>query len=188
MALLAVVLHSNRTLRMPLQKLRYQIVDSSAPQDIIEFLSRSVIDQQFVLPLSERDISIEKRVHLGLKTGVWLTVVAEGHIIGCRLIKFDAESRVATFSTLAIHPDFQRLGVGTALLQRSIALARERFAADTIRFDTWSSNQATRRLASKFGFKKTGDVTDVAKRPEGVTSVEYELDLRMNTADGSPSP
>jgi RimJ/RimL family protein N-acetyltransferase len=178
------MLNFNRTQRMRPQKLGYQIVDTSPSQDIIEFLSQSVIDQQFVLPLSQRDITIEQRVHLGMKTGVWLTVVSEGRIIGCRLIKFDPESRVVTFSTLTIHPDFQRRGVGTALLQRSIALARERFAAETIRFDTWSSNQATRRLASKFGFRKIGDVADVVKRPEGVTSVEYELDLR---SDETPS-
>ena len=168
------------------QKPNFQIIDSSPVQDIIEFLRQSVIDQQFVLPLSQRDISIEERVHAGMKSGVWLTVVSEGHIIGCRLIKFEPESHAVTFSTLVIHPDFQRLGVGTALLQRSISLARERFSADTIRFDTWSSNQATRHLASKFGFRKIGDVVDVAKRPAGVTSVEYELDLRSDATDEPP--
>ena len=168
--------------RLASQALSYQIVDNSPASDIIRFLTQSVIDQQFVLPLSKRDIGIEERVLRGKKTGVWLTVVSDGQIIGCRLIKSGPASHAVEFSTLAIHPDFQRIGVGTALLQRSIAVARERFAAETIRFDTWSTNQATRRLAAKFGFRKVGESVDLVKRPEGVTSVEYELDLRQGAA------
>lgn len=182
----------NQTLRMPSREIIYQIVDSSPAEGIIAFLSQSVIDQQFVAPLSQRDMTIEERVHRGLKSGVWLTVVSGRQIIGCRLIKTEPESRVVNFSTLVIHPDFQRFGVGTALLQRSIAVVRERFAADIIRFDTWSSNTATRHLASKFGFRKVREVADPHKRPEGVTSIEYELDLRTCTAgpraDADESP
>lgn len=180
---MTALFNPNQTLSMTPREISYQIVDSSSAEGIIAFLSQSVIDQLFVSPLSQRDITIEERVHRGMKSGVWLTVMSGQHIMGCRLIKSEPENRVVHFSTLTLHPDIQRIGVGTALLQRSIAVARERFGADIIRFDTWSSNQATRRLASKFGFKKIREIVDPVKRPEGVTSVEYELDLRPGTTD-----
>jgi len=54
---------------------------------------------------------------------------------------------------LAVHPDYQGLGLGKALTQQSILLAREA-SADQLRLDTWSKNRVSSAMYSSLGFER----------------------------------
>jgi N-acetylglutamate synthase-like GNAT family acetyltransferase len=147
-------------------------------QDLVNFLQKPEIDQAFVRPLSQRDVSINARVHTTFQKGFWLLAKYENFIVGCRGCKgiVDCEKGILEFTTTAIDPAFQRQGIGTLLFQRGIAAALERYAPRLLRIDSWSGNARLEKLVTKMGFVKSRTYDDPTKRPAGVLSVEYILD------------
>ena len=146
-------------------------------QDLVNFLQKPEIDQAFVRPLSQRDVSIDARVHTTFQKGFWLLAKHEGRIVGCRGCKgiVDSEKGILEFTTTAIDPAFQHQGIGTFLFQRGIAAALERYAPRMLRIDSWSGNTRLEKLVTKMGFVKSRTYDDPTKRPAGVLSVEYTL-------------
>ena len=147
-------------------------------QDLVNFLQKPQIDQAFVRPLSQRDVSIDARVHSTFQKGFWLLAKHEDIIVGCRGCKgiVDCEKGILEFTTTAIDPAFQRQGLGTLLFQRGIAAALERYTPRLLRIDSWSGNTRLEKLVTKMGFVKSRTYDDPTKRPAGVLSVEYILD------------
>lgn len=64
---------------------------------------------------------------------------------------------------IAVHPDFQRKGIGTELLRSCVNLARSR-NFERLEADTQADNRAMRRLVEKHGFKLEGVRTKRVKR------------------------
>jgi ribosomal protein S18 acetylase RimI-like enzyme len=62
----------------------------------------------------------------------------------------------AIIHRLCVHPDFQRIGVGSETLRVTENLAREKgFAA--LRLDVFSQNRYSLRMYAKSGYAKTGE-------------------------------
>ena len=64
---------------------------------------------------------------------------------------------------IIVHPDFQRRGIGTKLLQACLSLAGRR-GFKRLEADTLANNKAMRRLLEKFDFKLEGVRTKRFKR------------------------
>ncbi|MDH7564567.1 MAG: GNAT family N-acetyltransferase [Candidatus Bathyarchaeota archaeon] len=54
---------------------------------------------------------------------------------------------------LDVHPDFQRLGIGTLLLKKAVSVAKAK-KKQALSIHTWESNQKTLGFAYKNGFEK----------------------------------
>lgn len=146
--------------------------------DLVDFLSQPEIDQAFVKPLSQRNISIKDRVAHTHEIGFWLLAKNDAQIVGCRGCKgiVVQEPRVVEFTTTAVDPAYRKLGIATLLVQTGIAFAYKRFAPQFMRFDSWATNAQVERMAIRAGFTKGRVYDDPAKRPVGKKSVEYIMD------------
>jgi ribosomal protein S18 acetylase RimI-like enzyme len=69
--------------------------------------------------------------------------------------KIDASSHVVELKGLAVDPDHQRSGIGTALVQAAIGAARRRKARRIV-LRVLASNPTARRLYERCGFKVEG--------------------------------
>ena len=145
-------------------------------EKIVEFLSKPVIDNMFLKPLSERDISIRERVQKKYEQGIWLLLEENIDVIGCRAIIYDKNKETATLSTFAVHPNHKGKGYGSILYEKSLEVAKE-YSPKKIIVDSWTGNKAAEYLAYKFGFTKVDEYDDPEKRPEGVKTVVYQKDL-----------
>lgn len=56
---------------------------------------------------------------------------------------------------IMVHPEYQRRGIGTGLLEAAVSLAR-RQGFERLEADTLAHNKAMRRIAEKAGFKLEG--------------------------------
>ena len=82
-----------------------------------------------------------------------------GHVVGFCTLQFtsphDPNRAAAEIPAIFVHPDHWRRGIGSALLDRSLNLARERRIPDVV---LWviESNTAARRLYESRGFRPDG--------------------------------
>jgi ribosomal protein S18 acetylase RimI-like enzyme len=87
----------------------------------------------------------------------FLLAVVEQVIVGFSVVKFhkrlDPSRYDPTSCTIgvAVHPDFRRRGIGTALIERGLEEARKR-AIETVYTSTFMDNIAMQKLAEKVGF------------------------------------
>lgn len=144
-------------------------------EELISFLKLPVIDNMFVRPLSQRSISVEKRVREKYEKGKWILLVDDDKIVGCRGVVYDEEKNTVQFSTFAIHPDYHGRGFGNKVYQYSIDLSKSSYHPKKILVDSWGTNIASKKMAEKFGFVKIKEFEDPDKRPPGITTVVYEL-------------
>jgi len=145
---------------------------------LIAFLSRADIDNMFQLPLSKRKTSISDRVYNHYEHGSWLLLLDLDKVIGCRAVLYDAEEDVAEFSTFAVDPSYAGKGLGSMLYKYSIDFVKERYNPKKIKVDSWTGNAVAEHLAYKFGFKKADEYDDPGKRPDGMKTVVYELEVK----------
>jgi ribosomal protein S18 acetylase RimI-like enzyme len=90
--------------------------------------------------------------------GRYLVAEAEAQIVGHGLLDplpF-ASVRHVVHLTLAVHPEWQRRGVGRALLGSLIEWAKGTEAVEKIELHVRSSNTAAQALYRKLGFTETG--------------------------------
>jgi N-acetylglutamate synthase-like GNAT family acetyltransferase len=140
---------------------------------ILDFLSRAEIASGFIPNLANRSVSIRNRVYND--DLVWIVATLDANIIGCRGVFISVPNNENTFTTLAVDPRFQKIGVGCALFELSVYKA-ESLGHRTLRFDSWSGNDGISKLAYKFGFKIIQDAFS-GKRPEGVRNLIYVREL-----------
>ena len=75
------------------------------------------------------------------------------HIVGMIVVWFIVDE--AHIGTIAVHPDYQRCGIGRRLLAASL-LESQKLGAVTALLEVRSSNLAAQDLYKKFGFVKAG--------------------------------
>ncbi len=66
------------------------------------------------------------------------------------------DGRFAVIHRLCVHPDFQRIGVGSETLRLIENLAREK-GYTSLRLDVFSQNPYSLRMYAKSGYAKTGE-------------------------------
>ena len=149
-------------------------VEADLPQ-IVAFLSIPVVDQSFVPPLSSRRTGVADRVQNKFKHGFWLIALCGSDIVGCRGCNGEDSRHVVEFSTLAVAPEFSGRGLGCLLMRRSVQVASTLYTPSMMKFDSWVTNEAVRKIALRIGFTPTRVYDDPEKRPPGIQSVEYVL-------------
>ena len=146
---------------------------------LIAFLQRPEIDGSFLPPLSQRPVSIATRVHSKMESGFWLIARRGTEILGCRGCNglVDPVFRIVEFSTMSLAPEARGLGLGKLLMVEAIALSLQLYQPRQIRLDSTEGNQAMAGLMKSLGFRVSRVYPDPEKRPPGVRSVEYILDI-----------
>lgn len=140
---------------------------------IREFLSIPEIDQSFVKPLSERNITIDQRVRMYYHNGVWIIGHEDGEISGCVAVRCQRES--AYISTYALRPHALNMGIG--LLDYALGYAKNSCHAKLIDTDSWENNRVVDMILKRKGFKVESVYDDPVKRPEGLKTVYYTLTI-----------
>lgn len=87
-----------------------------------------------------------------LGPGVRLKAVAEGRLVGFVMGEPKPAERFAWIATLGVHPDFQRRGIATQLLNAVEA----RLTEPTIKLTVRHSNEGALALYRKFGYTAVG--------------------------------
>jgi ribosomal-protein-alanine N-acetyltransferase len=108
----------------------------------------------FPLPWSERSY----RYELEQNSAAQLLVADYDHLDRIRLVGYIGFWFVVDemhISTLAVHPDFRRRGIGEALLEGALHLA-DSLGGVIATLEVRTSNQAALHLYSKFGFEVVG--------------------------------
>ncbi len=154
------------------RNIKYKIAEWIELRKIISFLSLSEIDQSFVKPLSERDISIRERVRQKYDIGEWIIATDGYSVVGCvAVIPKDNELEISTF---AVDHKYRGRGIGTRLLDESIRLGYQNYGhLEYIIMDSWEGNEAVECLMGKKGFDFYKSFEDKDKRPEGVKTFIY---------------
>lgn len=103
-------------------------------------------------------------------------------VVGYAGLWFDGE--VTQVMTIGVDPEYQRLGVGRALLQALVDRSRQ-LRASAMLLEVRVDNDAAIALYEKFGFTKIG----LRKRyyqPEDKDAYTMRLDLTASQTDGAP--
>jgi ribosomal protein S18 acetylase RimI-like enzyme len=109
--------------------------------------------------------------------GKYLVAELEGKIAGHAMLdplKLAAIRHVVHL-TIAVHPRWQRKGIGKALLDALIRWARAAAAVEKIELHVRSSNTGTQKMYKSFGFTEVG----LWKRRIRVSPDEYLDDVAM---------
>ena len=117
------------------------------------------------IPAFEGDVeraftAFKKSIESLSETGdEFLVAVMDGRVVGfagiCRLEGKTGEMRHVGEVGIAVHPDFQRSGIGTKLLKTCVNLAGRR-DFKRLEADTLAHNMAMRRILEKTGFRLEG--------------------------------
>lgn len=81
-----------------------------------------------------------------------------------------------------VHRDWRSHGVGRALIDGAIAWAAEN-DVQLIALSVLDSNPQARRLYERIGFRVTGRTPDLVRRPDGTTTGDTQMLLRIPTKD-----
>lgn len=117
-------------------------VEGSSDYRTVEVLTRDAFWDLYVSGCDEHYLTHLMRSHQDFVPELSLVAEVDGAIVGCimttvsRLSCPGRELRTLTFGPLAVHPDYQRQGIGKALIERVAELGLERgFAASVIMGD-----------------------------------------------------
>lgn len=91
------------------------------------------------------------------KSVLWVAEIdpfdGEKKIVGMTVVWLIIDE--AHIATLAVHPEYRQLGIGSRLLAKSLASAIER-GADQATLEVRASNEAAQALYKRFGFEVVG--------------------------------
>ena len=143
---------------------------------LVTFLEQPAIDLTFITPLSQRSYSIRDRVYNEFHDGYWILAKLDNKIIACLALipnKDDIE-----ISTYAVDQQLRGRGIGSTLIDLAIETTKEKYPGKrTLILDSWEGNPAIDKLMQNKGFVLRESFEDPAKRPKGIKTVVYEINL-----------
>lgn len=162
---------------MILLNIKLKVAEKKDLGNIVKFLSEPDIDNSFIKPLSERDITITDRVVRKYINGVWLLATYKKDIAGClALIENPHDVEISTY---AVSAQYRGQGIGSILLNYAYEKTKELYKTHNyITLDSWGGNEAITHLMKKHGYKLIKDYDDPIKRPKGYTTVVYIKSLK----------
>ena len=169
---------------MNIGAVEYKLVTYQERDSLVQFLQRPEIDALFNLPLSQRQESIFDHVDKRINTNnsFWVIAVLNEQIVGCidtDYLGIDEQGQKSVMaSTLAVDPamEYERIAIG--LGYTSMMRAIRMFGAESYCTDSWEGNIPFRKAMLSIGFKEYKCFVDNEKRPQGIRSVVYQLDLK----------
>ena len=157
-------------------------------KEMLSFIIRASGETEFLLKNPEEfaDFSIEqeKAFLQGSNTdpnGIMIVCLVNGKIAGNCQITFRAGMKVGHRASVAIAilQEFWGLGIGTALFEEMIRIAKERGGVHQIELDFVEGNARARALYEKMGFRITGVVPDAIRLRDGSLVNEYTMVKRL---------
>ncbi len=105
----------------------------------------------------------------------------DGRLVGTCDITFktDFKSRHRGGVGIAIQREFWSLGIGTAMLQTLISIARSRQGVTQLELDFIEGNSRARALYEKMGFRICGVIPDAIRLSDGTLLNEYMMILKL---------
>jgi len=156
-----------------------RVLEKEDIPDLVDFLSDPLVDSEFVKPLSQRSQSIEERVnYYYYYNGFWLIAIDNDKFYACVAVAYDKDEELASISTSYISPDYRKDDFYKGFIEDCIDKSIELYNPKAIIVDSWKGNKNVDRLGERLGFKIIDEYEDTEKRPEGVKTVVYRLDLR----------
>jgi ribosomal protein S18 acetylase RimI-like enzyme len=120
------------------------------PEDLAAFLSKSFTAEALIKLIEEPSV------------GIWLALAADGTPIGfvvvggCKLPVANLESTAGEVRQLYVLARFQKLKLGTRLLDTSLDWLATQGRAP-LYVGVWSENYGAQRLYERYGFAKVGE-------------------------------
>jgi GNAT superfamily N-acetyltransferase len=137
---------------------------STAPENIASFIDTNLSAERFAEYLADPRRAI-------------ITAAQDGRIVGyAMLIRDDRTEDTAELSKMYVVPDHHGAGVSTALMERTLAIARE-WGVRRVWLGVNQGNQRAQRFYAKNGFEVSGTRTfQVGDRRENDYVMVRELD------------
>lgn len=133
---------------------RYRTTDAEAVKHLHRVALRDVGTDPADVPGTE-DLDDIETAYLD-SGGEFLVAEIEGELVGMGGLKVDGTE--AELFRMRVHPDHQRDGIGSALLDRLEAAARER-GVETLSAETARRQAAATRFYPDHGYSETGQRT-----------------------------
>ena len=172
------MIYPSRTIR--LRDGREATLRAPDPQkDAVEmnaFLKTCAAETEFILRYPEECTITDEQEAAYLQAlldspdGVMIVCEVEGEIAGNSQLTFNSRLKTRHRAEVAVglKRKFWGLGIGTALFEEMIALARQR-GVSQIELDYLEGNERGRRLYEKMGFRSTGETPDAYRLKDGTS-------------------
>jgi len=154
-----------------------KVADLQDLPELVAYLSCPDIDHSFKKPLSEREIAIAERVKHYYEHGFWVFARIAGTIYACIAAVPSTEEQKVFLSTMAVRNCKRGKKLGNDVYEKAIKLATERYQAKYVIVDSWEGNKEVTLLLTNRGYVPIASYYDKSKRPPGIKTVEYQLEL-----------
>jgi ribosomal protein S18 acetylase RimI-like enzyme len=120
--------------------------------DILNLLN--AVNNEFVPPLTDSEnLRVKITRILNDRQRGWIKAVDEGVVIGVVAIIYNyRRPQLGLIETLAVLPEFRRLGIGKKLVQFAMSKLFQS-GMETSLITTWETNEAALAMYEKLGFK-----------------------------------
>jgi ribosomal protein S18 acetylase RimI-like enzyme len=120
--------------------------------DILNLLN--AVNNEFVPPLTESEnLRVKITRILNDRRRGWIKAVDDGVVIGVVAIIYNyRRPQLGLIETLAVLPEFRRLGIGKKLVQFAMSKLFQN-GMETSLITTWETNEAALAMYKKLGFK-----------------------------------
>lgn len=170
---------------VPLKGGRQAVLRSPAPEDgaeMLAFLKRCYGETDFLLCYPEEFTqSVEQEAAflegiLADPDTVMISCVLDGEIVGNCQISFQRQMKIRHRASVAVAvlEKCWGLGIGTAMFNLMIELARERQVLQ-LELDVFEGNGRARGLYEKMGFHVVGEKPNAVRRKDGTMLKEYSM-------------
>lgn len=147
-----------------------------------EYLKICAAETEFVLRYPEECTITDEQETAYLQAlldspvGVMIVCEVEGEIAGNSQLNFNSRLKTRHRAEVAVglKSKFWSLGIGTALFEEMIALARQR-GVSQMELDYLEGNERGRRLYEKMGFRVTGEIPDAYRLKDGTSLKEIHM-------------